>query len=466
MALETQPERMPYRLIITRRSAGEILLSRQPQGWSLPRLDIFARSRSAEQLVAGVKHRYGLEAYCLSTGGFADSFDDSLPNRCAVMEALRRDEEAPPSTSWVSTAVVNGAPLDHADQAAVYSSLQNLNRHTVRHETGPFAEPGWMEELLRWVAEQIAPLGLRLTDGFRQLNAGPTFSLLRIETTGGAVWFKAAGEPNSHELPVSLCLSRLFPRHVPSILAVHAAWNGWLSPEVPGTALDEIGACPPWERVAADLAELQIASVGKTAELLDSQCQDLRLSGLVERIDPFIARMSELMAEQTKASPAPLTNAELAFVGEQLVKACSLLEGYGLPDTLGHSDLNPGNVVVSEDRCVFLDWAEGCVTHPLVTFDYLREHIRRCRTQETTDFERITTEYARPWSSSFAPEDLRRAMNVSPLVAVFAYAVATTARRLSNAVPNPQAKAHLRSLARRMYREATKIGEGDERCLA
>ncbi|MGC2332364.1 MAG: hypothetical protein WA581_12990, partial [Candidatus Acidiferrales bacterium] len=214
--METQPERLPYRLIITRQRASEILLSRQPGGWSLPRIELFARSRSAEQLVAGVKQIFGLRAYCLSTAGFTASADGSPPGRCAVLEALCRDEEAPSSTSWMSAAAAaGGAILDHADQAAVLSSLEILNGPTVRPDRGPFAKPGWMEELLAWVTEQIEPLGLRLTGEFRQLNASPNFSLVRIETNGTAVWFKATGEPNSHELRVSVALARHFPRCLP-----------------------------------------------------------------------------------------------------------------------------------------------------------------------------------------------------------------------------------------------------------
>jgi hypothetical protein len=75
----------------------------------------------------------------------------------------------------------------------------------------------------------------------------------------------------------------------------------------------------------------------------------------VNFIDPFLARMAEFMGAQEKRSPAPLANSELASLGEGLKEACSLLQSFALPDTIGHIDFNPGNILVSSDHCVFLD---------------------------------------------------------------------------------------------------------------
>jgi len=297
------------------------------------------------------------------------------------------------------------------------------------------------------------------------LNASPTFSLIRLETDDGALWFKATGEPNSHELPVSLLLARLFPGHVPRILGVHPAWNGWLSAEASGTALDELSDSSAWDRAAEGLAELQIASLGKSVELLEGNCKDLRLPKLVKCIDPFLARMAEFMTAQEKPSPAPLSTSELVSLGEGLKEACSLLQSFGLPDTLGHIDFNPGNIFVSPDRCVFLDWAECCVSNPLITFEYLREHIRRSGVQEPSALERLTAAYTRPWSSFYSPYDLTRALAVSPMIAVFTYAIASDAWRASDSVHNPALAGYFRSLARRMHREAIHAAERSELCL-
>jgi hypothetical protein len=323
-----------------------------------------------------------------------------------------------------------------------------------------------MRELFSWAQEQITPVGLRLTGSFKQLNASPTFSLIRLETQSGAVWFKATGEPNSHELPVTTALARLFPRYLPAILGVHQAWNGWLSAEVAGVSLDQVTEFPAWERAGRQLADLQIESAGKTDELLEAQLKDLRVSILAKRIDPFIARMGEFMAAQEKPTPAPLVRSELVSLAEALMESCALLESLGLPNTLGHIDFNPGNILVSEDRCVFVDWAEGCVTNPLLTFEYLREHLSRSGIEEPAAGERLAAAYLRPWESFHSPVDLRRARELSPLIAVFAYAVANDSWRSLDFSANPTLAGYYRSLMRRMYRESIQVAQRSEPCLS
>ena len=452
-----------YRLIVTRRNASEILLLQSGSGWALPRVEIQQQQRVAEQLTSEVGREWGIEAYCL----FVPSHRSSGRNgeaKYAVMESVTHNGKAPAGTYWMPRTVAAGCG-DAEEAAAIRESLEELDSYARGERRGPFARPGWLRELFSWTQEQVAPLGLRITGGFRQLNASPTFSLIRLETDDGALWFKATGEPNAHELPVSLCLARLFPRHVPRTLGVHPSWNGWLSAEVSGTALYEITDASAWERAAGELAELQIASIGKSAELLEAGCKDLRISKLKELIDPFLARMAEFMAAQEKQSPAPLANSELASLGEGLKEACTLLQSLGLPDTLGHIDCNPGNILVSPDRCIFLDWAEGCVTNPLLTIEYLRQHFGRSAIQEPSTVERLTAAYVRPWTSFYSPDDLSRALDVSPLVAVFVYAIASNSWRSAESLRHPQLAGYLRSLTRHMYREAIHAAERSELCL-
>jgi hypothetical protein len=452
-----------YRLIITRRNASEILASQDGFDWTLPCVAIWPRQRVAEQLVSEVGGKLGLETYCLFVPSSTTSGRNGAAS-CAVMESLRHNDKAPAGTCWMPSSAAADCS-DAGQAAAVRESLEELDACARGEKTGPFARPGWLRELFRWTEEQVAPLGLRVTGGFRQWNASPTFSLLRLETNDGALWFKATGEPNSHELSVSLLLARLFPNHVPRILGVHRAWNGWLSAEESGTALDESSDCSTWERVAGELAELQIASIGKSRELLEAKCKDLRLPGLVKFIDPFLARMADFMAAQEKRSPAPLSNSELASLGEGLKESCSLLQSFGFPDTLGHIDFNPGNILVSPERCVFLDWAEGCVTNPLITFEYLRRHMERSGVKEPAADARLSAAYVRPWTAYFSPEDLRRAQAAVPPVAVFAHALAGDTWRTLDPVSNPAVAGYFRGLTRRMYRDAVRAAEGSELCL-
>lgn len=451
-----------FHLIITRRNASEILLLPNGLGGMLPRVEIDLEQRLAEQLTAEVSRAWRVEAYCLLVTDIPKSGVNTV--RCAVMETIRQNEKSQPGTYWVPRAAVTRC-CDFSEVVAINESFAQLDGYAEGQGAGYFACSGWLRDLFRWTHEQIAPQGLRLTGAFRQVNASPTFSLVRFETNARAVWFKATGEPNAHELPITIALARLFPRYLPTILGVHAGWNGWLSQEAAGSSLDEIASFAAWERAAEELTELQIASIGKAAELLEAQSRDLRIPNLMRRIDPFVTRMGEFMDAQKKQVPPPLDPPELATLAEGLRESCALLESFNLPDTLGHTDCNPGNILVSEARCVFLDWSEACVTNPLLTFQYLREYLVRSGIEQPLGGERLAAAYLRSWARLYSPTDLRRALALTPLIAAFAYAVAHDSWRSVDPRSNAELAGYYRSLARRMYREAIEVAQGSELCL-
>lgn len=442
-----------YRLIVTRRNASEVLLLTDGSAWSLPSVEVHRRQRIAAQLGTALAAQCGCQGYCLFV-----LTPEGLPS-CAVMEVFEPAEIVPQGTCWKPLTGETCSPLESAeDRAVIEKSIEELEVCRREPTQRSFARPGWLPELFTWARQQLHPLGLGLNGSFTQLNASPTFSLIRLETRNSAVWFKATGEPKLDELPITLLLARLFPEKLPPILGVHRDWNGWLSEEVGGTTLDQCTGQSTWEQAAEHLAELEVASIGESDVLLDARCTDLRLPVLIDRLRPFFAGMAELMAAQEKQSPPPLTISELDFLSERLQEALLLLQHLGFPPTLGHLDCNPGNIVVTAGRCVFLDWAEACVTHPLVTFEYLREHARRCHLHDAASV-RMTAAYLQPWKPLLSPADLAQALAVSPLVAVFTYAVATSGSHSPEARRRPAQPGYLRSLTRRMHREAVRWGD-------
>ena len=450
-----------YLLIITRRSASEILLL--PSGWLLPRVDADSEQRLGDQLTAEAASTWKVETYCL----FFPSIPQNSANahaKCAVMDSVQNDENPPPGTRWIPRAVAIEC-CNSLDRAALRESLRQMDVYATVHTTGHFACSGWLQELFRWAQEQLDSCGLRLTGRFRQLNASETFSLIRLEINCGAVWFKATGEPNAHELPITIALARLFPRWLPKIFGVHAEWNGWLSEEANGASLDGAADFAAWERAAEDLAEMQISSIGKTDELLAAGCRDLRIPALAEQIDAFIACMGELMAAQKKPAPAPLDRSELQSLACSLREACAMLQAFQLPDTIGHMDFNPGNIFVGEDRSIFLDWSEASVSNPVLTLQYLREYLSRSGMEEPAGSEKLAGVYSRRWTARYSPSEIRQALTLAPLVAVFAYAVSTDSWRSIDRATDDRLAGYYRGLARRMYRDAIEAAQRSELCL-
>jgi hypothetical protein len=174
--------------------------------------------------------------------------------------------------------------------------------------------------------------------------------------------------------------------------------------------------------------------------------------------------MSERMALQRKQPPAVLSDSDLAFLREALQQACSELQDLDLPDVLAHIDFNPGNIVVSPERCIFLDWAEGSLMCPFLTFAYLREHARRSQLFAAESQVQIEAAYLKPWRSLLLACDLARGMDLSSFVALFAYALALDNHTPRETPESPTLAGFLRGLARRMYREAVDMMGRSELC--
>jgi hypothetical protein len=458
MSQPHETDRELHRVIITRRRGAEILRISTGADWTLPCVEILSRHRPADQITDRVREQYGLDAYCVLNLTHPESDKDGRERRYVVMEVIDSDENAPGGCQWFRPSGTRPQVLESAeDDVAIQEALRQTGPRAAR--TQPFSQLGWLDDLLAWVRRELNPLGLQLSGAIHQFNAGPTFSLIRMETNGPAIWFKATGEPNRHELSVSQRLSRLFPNFVPEILAVHFTWNGWLAKEASGTLLSSLNEAFDWKRVAETLAELQIASVPTCTELLNSGCRDLRLPNIAESVDPFIVRMSDLMVAQTKRPPEPLTDENLELLGEKLKSACALLQESGLPDTLGHVDFNPGNIIVSPTGCCFLDWAEGCVTHPLVTFEYLREHTRRAFLGDDAVIEQIVSAYLQPWRSRVSADTITQALAISPMIAVFVAAIVDSTWSSVDPLLDSDAASYFRSLTRRMFRESARLVE-------
>jgi hypothetical protein len=459
-----QSDRETYRAIVLGRGGNELLLKPAGEGFLLLSVEIPRWQRLAENMTVAIRNEWGQEAICLFNPDVSAPVTAPNDHNYQVMECSG-PARPHPGAEWVHVSSLSERTFaDPADQVAVQRSLAECDRDAGAAALGPFARLGWFRELQGWIEEVIGPLGFHLAGSFSQLNASPSFSLVRFETSGPAVWFKAVGNPNLREFPITLALARLLPHHLPSILAARPEWNGWLALEVEGTNLGETQDAHHWKTAASALARLQIESIGRFGTLVDSGARDLRASALLKLVRPFLDAMGQLMEKQTKVSPRVLSRSELVLLGEQIEEALSLSTDFGIPDALGHLDFNPGNVIVSEGHSVFLDWAEAYVGNPLFSFQYLVEHFRRMAGVNVTAESALTSAYAEEWQSLVSPENLAGALAFAPMLAVFAYAAVNDTWSDGARLRDPKLAGYLRSLTRRMHREANRLRDRSALC--
>jgi Phosphotransferase enzyme family len=453
-----------YRAIVLRNRGAELLTVSTECGLVLPSVEIPRWQRVAVNLTGALTSKWGCETICLFSPQVNHSSDGSKRLFWQVMECCQHAGTTNARAEWTRVSSLSADFFANSeDYIALRQSLDQLLKRPADNSR-PFLRLGWFEELQAWVEDVSRPLGVKLTGKFSQFNASPSFSLFRFETSSVPLWFKAVGVPNQHEFPITIALSRLATKYLPATIATRPAWRGWLMKDA-GTPLSEIvPTLDEWRQVATDLAGLQIESIPRSQELLSAGTKDLRTPMLLNLVDPFLDTMDTLMRQQLKPSPPPLSSEELFQLGVRLKDVLAAIDQIGFPATLGHSDFNLGNVLWTGNASVFIDWAEAHFGHPFFTFEYLLSQLRRDRPDVALFEDFIRTAYTQPWKYIVSAQSIADTLAFSPLVATFAYAVAQDACS-SRESEDPQARAFVRSLTRRMKREADQLHTRRMACL-
>ncbi|SCF41700.1 Phosphotransferase enzyme family protein [Micromonospora purpureochromogenes] len=212
----------------------------------------------------------------------------------------------------------------------------------------PYAEPGGPAATVGWATAALDRLG-RPAKEVAQRRTWNLSAIWRLDGPHGPAWLKQVPGFFRHEAAVLRRLGAVTPGLVPPLLA--AGDDGrMLLDHVPGE--DRYGADPAErDAIAADQHALQMRALPLTDDLVAAGVPDLRGAALARWI---------------RAALAP-HHADTVLDGleERLAQA----RRCGMPDTLVHGDLHPGNVRSDGDRRVIIDWGDSFVGHP--AFDIL-----------------------------------------------------------------------------------------------
>jgi hypothetical protein len=216
----------------------------------------------------------------------------------------------------------------------------------------PYAEPGGPARSLAWAMGELRRLG-RPAETATQQRTWNLSAVWRLDGPGGTAWLKQVPEFFRHEAAVLRWLGRAAPGKTSTLLADDGDGRMLLD-HVPGE--DRYGA-PIEERLAmaADFHPVQVRSAAEVAGLVAAGVPDMRGQAVAGWI------RSRLASHDTSCVEGLLAGLE-ARLDE--VRAC------GLPETLVHGDLHPGNVRGCAGQHVVIDWGDAFVGHP--AFDVLR----------------------------------------------------------------------------------------------
>jgi len=228
--------------------------------------------------------------------------------------------------------------------------------------TERWTDPDWLSGAIAWVDERLAEAGRARTGEPDQMHVRPWSTVVRVPTAEGATYFKANTEELRHEALVTLLLARRVPERVPPLIADDPEL-GWMLMEDGGRRLREVVAeerdLSRWVDVLDGAADIARAMEVDVDRLLAAGVPDLRLATLPDR---YAALVAETDVEQRFREAVPRVR-ELA---EELAS-------YGVAETLQHDDLHDGQVFVTGDRQLILDWGDAVVSHPFFTLSVTLE---------------------------------------------------------------------------------------------
>ena len=376
-----------------------VLLLRSDRAWRLPRV------------VAG-------DLWIAQADAIGDAFERRLGTRPWLLRQLRfGDDEAvfelelsdpgwsPPAHGrWAARGDLDGLRLKDEEQRSLLEGyLDALERDDVPPERPPWARPGWLGGVREWLERETARLGHTVL-AIEQVKTWSISTVLRVRTDGPTLFFKVSAPLPLFvdEAAVTAELAARFPGYVPAPLAVDAE-RGWLLL----AEFDEpLGWSEPLEtrrELFSRFAGLQRRSVPVVDELLAAGCLDRRLHVLEAQLDPLFANpvaVGRLTTEETS---------ELKRLAPKLKEACRRLDALGLPATLVHGDLHPGNAARIDGELAYFDWTDACIAHPLIDLHSLQweddESVRAA----------LLDAYLAAWDGAVPAEAVELARIVTPL---------------------------------------------------
>jgi hypothetical protein len=349
-----------------------------------------------DPVVAAVRERHGLVVTVLR---LLTTDTDLAGGEVAYLAQVR---SGPPTPT---------VPPDGAVAAALHDDATNRLW---------WAEPGGLDHLPDWVEAALRAHGRRRTGVLRQRKTWNLSVVVTAPTDQGEVWFKATPPFLADEGSVIRRVAEVDPDLVPTVLAHDPGRRAILMEHVSGQ--DEFGLSD--EAVAEAMVRrwvgVQGALVDDIEHALAVGARDLRRAPLLSEVRDLLGRpevrvalgASDLRAAEELVEGLPGRLDEIA--------AC------GLPDTVLHGDMHPGNWRRDGDRLTLLDWGDVGVGNPMVDQRAFVE-----RLSDPALRERISALWAQLWAEQVPDADPARAAYLLGPVAQLA-AAATYQRFLDH----------------------------------
>lgn len=317
---------------------------------------------ATDDIVAGARDRFGVEV--------------------TVLRLLRAERSRMPGGAVAYAVQAQGASRPLAPVPADLRQLAETD-HPLRMD---YARPGGPQATLAWARSELAGAGRGPVTAAEQQRTWNLSAIWRLAMPADPVWIKEVPPFFGHEAAV---LGWLAAHGHPAPPLIASDRRRMLLEHIEGIDLYESG---PDVRVAiaADMHAIQT-----TADI-----DDLLRLGVPDRRD-LLGRLSAVAGDLAPGLPERL----------ERVAAC------GLPATLVHGDLHPGNVLGTPDgRRVILDWGDSVIGHPGLDI------LRLTSTLPAAEAAAVQAEWARWWRDAVPGCQPERAVALLGPIAELYYA--------------------------------------------
>jgi aminoglycoside phosphotransferase (APT) family kinase protein len=340
-----------------------------------------------EPVVAAARERFGVDV--------------------TVLRLLEADGRGPGGGTGAYLAEVGDEP--DADSLAEGHRLRGISalQDPLRM---PWARPGGVAADVAWADRELAAAGTPRNGPAVQVKSWNLSSVLRLPTVAGPFWCKHVPPFFAHEGQLLAALATSDPDLVPAPVARRR------DPDGTGvTLMDGVPGVDQWEapervlqRMLRGWVGAQAAWAGRVDELAALGVPDWRTAALLDDVRGLVAR-ADVRERLTDAERAAL-DALVAALPARL----AALGRCGLPATLVHGDLHPGNWIGDGDRLALVDWGDSAIGHPMLdTVAFLS------RVPAGSVRERLRDVVVRQWRGRCRSADPLRAIElVEPVAAL------------------------------------------------
>ena len=349
-----------HRLIIRHPSRPAILEARDGDGVRLPAFVSDDRhTAEVDYINRAVRERFGLVTTVLRSLRHSDPVDDVVV-RVHELETHGDELPLPSPVQWCHRDAVSPHAFGD-DEDVVAEWLTTALTPGIVMDGREWTVPGWFGQAREWIECALGVIEVREVREIVQLRAWMSSCVLLVRTEAGDFYFKAVPESIRRECRVTAYLAQHVPETVARVVARDPERRWLLMRALEGRNLETVDDPALWERAAFAYARLQRACLGRLDDLQALGCPTRSLGALAASIDPLIGDVAKhgLLA-------APDVD-RLRARGPELRRRCERLAACGIPPTIEHGDLWPGNILIDGGTCGIIDWEDVAIAHPFLS---------------------------------------------------------------------------------------------------